>query len=172
MTEIEIAWLAGLLEGEGSFGNYSKKTMVDLRLQLAMGDRDVIEKAAAVVGGAPVYTYDRKGQKGFRDHHKPQHKFTLRGYKAARIMEAVLPFMGARRSAKITELLAQWNARRSRTRERGLPAVCHPERPHYCQDLCRLCYTRLRYSKTKDDLNRKRRERMAAQRSSHLEMHP
>lgn len=166
MTEIEIAWLAGLLEGEGSFGSYSKTTKVDLRVQLAMGDRDVVEKAAAIVGGAPIYTYDRKGQKGFRDHHKPQHKFQLRGYKAVRVMEAILPFMGERRSAKITALLKAWNEREKRTREHGLPAECHPEKPHYCQGLCRLCYSRLKYSRTKDNLNRKRREKMAAARMS------
>lgn len=142
MTPTEIAWLAGLLEGEGSFGNYSKKTMVDLRVQLAMGDLDVVEKAAAVVGGAPIYTYDRKGQKGFRDHHKPQHKITLRGYQAARVMQAILPYMGRRRSEKIEELLVAWYTRKARTRERGLPPTCHPDRSHYSQGLCVACYSK------------------------------
>ena len=163
MTDIEIAWLAGLLEGEGSFGNYSKKTMVDLRLQLSMSDRDVIAKAAKLLGKENIYTYDRFGQKNYRSNHKPLHVLQVRGYAAARTMEAILPFMGIRRRTKILELLAVWNAREARTRERGLPATCHPEKPHYCRGLCRLCYTRLRYSKNKDAINLKRREKKSSQ---------
>ena len=162
MTENEIAWLAGLLEGEGSFGNYSKITKVDLRLQLAMGDIDVVKRAADIVGGSPIYTYDRKGQKGFRDHHKPQHKITLRGYKAARVMEAILPYMGERRSAKIIELLNLWNTREVRTRERNLPPTCHPDRPHYSKGMCHSCYVAENREKINKRVRERRAERIAA----------
>ena len=54
MTEIEIAWLAGLLEGEGSFGltGYAaKKSKVFPTISLAMTDLDIIERAGALIGG-------------------------------------------------------------------------------------------------------------------------
>lgn len=159
---METAWLAGLMEGEGSFGNYSKKTSVDLRLQLGMSDRDVIEKAAKLLGKEHIHTYSRLGQGGYRIHHKPLHVLLIRGYLAARTMEAILPYMGERRSAKIRELLEIWNSREKRTRERGLPPTCHPDRSHHCQGLCGPCY-RLNYRlQNKEKMNEKRRERYRA----------
>lgn len=173
MTPVETAWFAGLMEGEGSFGNYSRrKSHVDIRVRLAMTDMDVIKKAADLLGGMPIYTYDRKHQGGYRAHHKTLHCITLMGYRAARAMEAILPFMGERRSAKITGLLAQWNAREARTRERGLEATCHPDKGHYCQGLCRLCYQRMRYPEIKDRENKRRRDKTVAVRAMVLCLDP
>jgi hypothetical protein len=50
-----LAWLAGLLEGEGSFiaarfGNHSYP-----RISVTMGDRDVLERAMTLMPGSHMY---------------------------------------------------------------------------------------------------------------------
>lgn len=57
MTEIEVAWLAGLLEGEGSFGldtralhKYKVSTAPPAPyIKISMVDKDVIERVAVLV---------------------------------------------------------------------------------------------------------------------------
>lgn len=68
--------------------------------------------------------------------------FNLRvgGEKAARIMRAVLPHMGSRRSERIKEILQIWDDRPVKKREQNLPAECHPDRRHYARGLCRKCH--------------------------------
>lgn len=91
-------WLAGLLEAEGSFGhNYAGKPCV----QLQMSDKDVVERAAKLMGGRLLGPYTRKA----RPSHKPMFHAKRVGRPAAEIMRRVWPWMGARRFAKITELL-------------------------------------------------------------------
>lgn len=47
-TEVEVAWLAGLFEGEGTWTGAVGRPS----LAISMTDRDVIERAAALLGGA------------------------------------------------------------------------------------------------------------------------
>ena len=60
LTLKEIAWLAGLLEGEGSFGAYVKGSQSPC-IQFSMCDKDVLERAANMLGG-PVkdHPYDQR----------------------------------------------------------------------------------------------------------------
>lgn len=92
----ELAWLAGLLEGEGCFGYYSYPTV-----KLEMTDRDVVERAHPWFAGS-VCEY-RRGD--------DQPTFTVRvtGERAIRLMLQVRPHMGARRSAKIDTIVRRWD---------------------------------------------------------------
>ncbi|MDG4792717.1 hypothetical protein [Micromonospora sp. WMMD1082] len=94
-TREDVIWLAGLLEGEGAFdlqrGTYP-------RVRVAMVDRDVIGRAATLFGVSV-----RLALKG--RPHKAMWHAEVQGPKAEAIMRAVLPHMGARRSAKIAEVL-------------------------------------------------------------------
>lgn len=112
MTTEETAWLAGLLEGEGCFAVTSKsRARPDVRVELKMTDRDVVLRAAALMGFGPsrlrmnVSPYPR---------HKDTHVVSARAEDAVRVMLAVRPYMGARRGARIDECLA---ARPDLTRE-------------------------------------------------------
>lgn len=102
MTEIELAWLAGLLEGEGSFLFASPsqyKAAVSINLQ--MTDRDVVERAAGLMGGA---------WRSWKDKRNPAWKETyvvhVRGRRAAELMRLLLPHMGKRRTGRILAVLA------------------------------------------------------------------
>lgn len=91
----DILWLAGLLEGEGTFDAHRGKYP---RIRLAMTDRDVVGHAATLM--------DTKLRLSL---HPAPVKATwhseISGSRAAEIMREILPHMGARRSAKIAEIL-------------------------------------------------------------------
>jgi hypothetical protein len=107
LTALETAWLAGLLEGEGSFIVTSKKReraygtwqQITVRIQIAMIDRDVIGKVAALLGTgvwkkAPS---DPKYQMQYATHAS--------GPRACAVMTSVRPYMGSRRREQIDHAL-------------------------------------------------------------------
>ncbi|WIC90184.1 LAGLIDADG endonuclease [Arthrobacter phage VroomVroom] len=91
----DLLWLAGLLEGEGSFDAHRGKYP---RVRLAMTDRDVVGRAASLM--------DTKLRLSL---HPAPNKATwhseISGARAAAIMREILPFMGARRSQRIADVL-------------------------------------------------------------------
>ena len=100
----ELAWLAGLLEGEGHFGYMSYTPRVDLWAS----DHDTIAKAAAICG-KKVRT--RKPQ---RQLWKAQYGFTACGRDAIGIMLTVFVLMGHRRRNAITTAVQRWRGRQGR----------------------------------------------------------
>ncbi|WP_229398141.1 hypothetical protein [Micromonospora okii] len=93
----DVIWLAGLLEGEGAFdlqrGRYP-------RVRLAMTDRDVTGRAATLMGVSVRLSLKPAPNRAMW-HAEAQ------GPKAEAVMRAILPHMGARRSAKIAEVLGR-----------------------------------------------------------------
>lgn len=100
-TEVEIAWVAGLLEGEGCFFLTKGNVLV---IQLKMVDKDVVNKAALIMISNNFRL--REYHDGNPNHNKT---YTMRisGYNAYKWMKILRPYMGLRRSAKIDELIAQ-----------------------------------------------------------------
>jgi hypothetical protein len=131
----DIAWLAGLLEGEGYFAFISDRP----RITISMTDRDVIEEAAKLMGDPKIYLTKRPDKKDI---------FTIRisGYRAIGIMYQVLPFMKKRRTAQIFAVLDGWKSkRRKRHGKEGPQNTCgHPERQHRGRGMCVACYYRWR----------------------------
>src|SRR5260370_34823965 len=99
MPREPTAWLAGLLGGEGCFAlnGGSHPNII-----LSMTDRDVVERAHHIAGVGHVNqfaTYGGKYKAQWRwKVSKKDHVFAL--------CRVLLPFMGARRTAKIREILA------------------------------------------------------------------
>lgn len=107
MNEIETAWLAGLLEGEGCFGLYQKKSTTGesypvFTCEIRMTDKDVLDKVVEItklgkVGGPRV-------NNGLG--HKPIFHWKLtKKSEVAFVLKAVLPLMCSRRSDKIKLIL-------------------------------------------------------------------
>lgn len=96
----DIAWLAGLLEGEGWFitTTYRKRgrEYVYARLGVNMTDKDIIERVASMFDVAVT------PQKGTR---LPQYRAAVTGGKAVKWMRAIHPLMGARRRVQIEKCL-------------------------------------------------------------------
>lgn len=100
MNETETAWVAGILEGEGSFILRDGHRPV---VQLAMTDEDVVRRVHAFAEcGVVNGPYEYNG-------HKPQWKFQITTSEdAVAFMKEILPWMGRRRMQKIEYILQIW----------------------------------------------------------------
>lgn len=100
LTDGELGWVAGLLEGEGSFDSGGRPG--GLRIQVAMTDLDVLERLAQVVGTGTV-----NGPYKYQAKQKPYWRWTVRGTWAMILAARIRPNMGARRRQRITALLEE-----------------------------------------------------------------
>jgi len=100
MKEIDVAWFAGLMEGEGSFLKRRRWGMV---LAIVMTDRDVLERVQQLFGG---HLYDLKTR---QSHWKPSYMWRLTiAAEAAHLSKLILPYMGVRRAEAIGALLNRY----------------------------------------------------------------
>lgn len=134
INTLDIAWLGGLLEGEGSFMMGKSN---DPRIQMQMTDRDTMERAASILG-VPVSSYVRK-PKG-KASYLPVYGLGVTGHRSIAWMMTLYKFLGNRRQAKIREILEKWKT--TRIVIRGRMATCHPDRKHCADGLCRMCWMR------------------------------
>ncbi len=108
MCDVEVAWLAGLLEGEGAFirqhvvDGPGRQARLRVKVALHMTDEDVVKKVAALVGMGRVLFRSKQ-----RDHHKDTWYWQISSMgPTVQLMEMLLPSMGKRRQEQITECLA------------------------------------------------------------------
>ena len=115
-----IAWAAGLFEGEGTviaFGSRKHQRS----LALSMTDEDVVLRFAATIGAGKIY-----GPYGYasstsrrREHHKQYWRWSVSDKEGViAVASALLPFMGARRKAKMIEAIEAVNLLQEPTRAR------------------------------------------------------
>lgn len=109
MTPEQTAWLAGLFEGEGCILHTrvkppkSRRTNGETarRLAISMTDEDVIRRVHAITGVGAVKIHPRRH--GWKTAYVWQ---CCRWADIERILTAILPYLGERRSAKARALLA------------------------------------------------------------------
>jgi len=99
-----LAWVAGIIEGEGCFSVRPRKAFPNqtiLSLEVKMTDGDIIHRLKEVTGLGTAYgPYTRPG------HRKPIYRWKVSS--AADIYAlavAIYPWMGTRRSGKIREVI-------------------------------------------------------------------
>jgi hypothetical protein len=90
-----IHWLAGILEGEGSF------QLERPAIALEMTDRDIVQRVANIFQ-VPVYELKR------RPGSKQAYKAVLTGNLAIQWMMTLYSLLGVRRKARIREVLEKW----------------------------------------------------------------
>ncbi len=121
MTDEEaLAWLAGLLEGEGSFmitkcHCKNGKTYRYPRIGVTMTDRDVIARAALMFGTG-VYDIKPSGPNSYL----PQFRTGIGGQKAYEWMLKLYSFMGARRKSQMDKAINEWKVRPSANTMRSI----------------------------------------------------
>ena len=114
MASESVAWLAGLLEGEGYFAVRSshessrpESWRPSLHVRLKMTDKDVVERALSVIGNSTMHVgMDTRPNE---PNCKPVYYVSWGGQEAEKLMQAILPYMGKRRAAKIQECLDTHN---------------------------------------------------------------
>lgn len=98
MKDTDIAWIAGLFEGEGSI------TIVNnvVRVTIQMTDLDILQRVQDVFGGR-IYSCSKQV-----DHHKDSWKWTITSTKEAlEFIQLIYPYLGNRRKTKADEALVK-----------------------------------------------------------------
>lgn len=101
-------WLAGLLEGEGSFLPPPPSAPNRPAIQIAMTDEDVLARAAELLG-VSYHRWQRKNPQA-----KASFQAALRGRRAVELMKQLYPLMGQRRRQQIDRALAAYTPPGSR----------------------------------------------------------
>jgi hypothetical protein len=99
-------WLAGLLEGEGSFHTSTHRKPSGTHnyaiIEVSMTDEDVIRRAGTLMGApSRLQNPPSRRAKGW----KPQWRVRLFGSKASSLMRDLRPLMGERRRRQIDDAL-------------------------------------------------------------------
>lgn len=105
ISTVDIAWAAGIIEGEGCF---TRNSVGSPLVQVQMNDRDVIERLCNLFGtkmGGPYGPY------GNEKATKPRYRFYTAGPRAIGIMFTLFTFMGQRRRDRIKEIVASWRCK-------------------------------------------------------------
>ena len=109
-TTKDICWLAGILEGEGSFTlGVVGKTLPKKRtpkITIGMSDEDVVRRVASILGSKSCYT--RPQSTGVITGTKPMYRTECQGARAAGWMMTLYPLLGLRRQAKVQQVLKYW----------------------------------------------------------------
>lgn len=108
-TDLQIAWLAGLFEGEGCM---SIAKNGGTRLTIRMTDRDVIERVNALLPGTKIQVVTPKPAKAYTNQPKTQYAWRISNPDQVRkILTMLLPHFGERRAAKAIEVLMHLDSR-------------------------------------------------------------
>jgi hypothetical protein len=105
VNDVEIAWAAGLFEGEGCFTvqrqrQYPPYVYVYPQASLGMTDEDMVRRFHAIVGVGNVspMIVDKRG-------YKPMWRWQAYGEPVLGVIEMLGPYLGQRRRERALELL-------------------------------------------------------------------
>lgn len=118
LAEVDAAWVAGLLEGEGCFSIFKRTTSTQnhkqLNIQCTMTDEDVILKLQDILKLGNIHKVQPSGSKRDGTPYKPAYKWAVDNHAGQKfILESILPYLGERRTAKANELLNYIDTRNS-----------------------------------------------------------
>lgn len=119
-NKLELAWAAGLLEGEGYFGAYQAGESdgwlrVKLVIECGMTDEDVIDR---------LHRFFPTANKELHHSNDPTRKtmFRIRLNRKADVLQAIetlYPLMGVRRQARIREMIEAGKRMHGRGHKQG-----------------------------------------------------
>src|SRR5574341_775634 len=99
-TEIETGFMAGWLEGEGTF-LINRQKQLQLSIQELSTDQDTIEKVCWLLNANVRHATKNR-------NHKSLWRFSLSGPRALEVMLRIYPLMSDRRKFRICEVLTAW----------------------------------------------------------------
>ena len=134
MRDVDVAWLAGLYEGEGWLdirrptGERSRLQVRSVRMAIGSTDRDIVDRLAVLVPGSTVTTRgSAQCGKTCTHTHKVMHTWRLSQRDAvADLLGLLLPWLGLRRRQCAEDVLALIAARP----ETGTPTKTHCTQGH------------------------------------------
>ncbi len=102
LTQTEIAWLAGIYEGEGSCAITDGRA---IRVEVVMTDKDVVEQIQFLTGLGSVSSLAPRGE-----NHKPAFRWSIGSINAVEFLTAILPWLGERRASRAKDAIENWNS--------------------------------------------------------------
>jgi hypothetical protein len=103
MNREDLIWLAGYLEGEGSFMPPVPSAPNRPTIQVAATDEDVIARVSALWGVSYWRSSERRNPAW-----KPYFRVVIRGARAVELMRDLRPLMGNRRQQQIDRAIDGW----------------------------------------------------------------
>lgn len=117
MPRHELAWVAGLIEGEGCIRCTGKDGRSYPHVKVAMTDEDVIRRCYEITG---IGILSGPHHYGTRPQNKPVYTWAVgRKDECLTLLGGIWPYLGERRKAQTTATLLKW-------RERPVPAHLLP----------------------------------------------
>lgn len=110
--DVEIAWIAGLFEGEGSFCFHKGRAR---SIQISSTDRDVLEKVERVLGGK-VYEIGRRLNK---EHWKDAYIWRLPLKNSIDFINDIKAYLGDRRTKRSEEFIKSLQEAQTKKIERN-----------------------------------------------------
>lgn len=119
LTESEIAWLAGLYEGEGNC-HIGKGRLITVSIR--MTDFDIIDRLAILTGvGQLLGPYDNNRKD--RGPCKPIKRWNANGGDAVDFLEVIRPWLGQRRGERADQAIHNWKTNRGRADSRDTHCI-------------------------------------------------
>ena len=110
ITDKEIAWAAGLIEGEGYLTWINGYPAIGVE----MTDKDVIDRYAALFpaprGRKVMHRKNKNYTPGSSSPRLDSYRYEVQGGTAIGVMMTLYPLMGLRRQARIREMVLAWRA--------------------------------------------------------------
>lgn len=127
----DIAWVAGLLEGEGCF--YVSPDSRTLNIYMRSTDRDVVERLKAITGGTRNITaYGPSVSRPSSHNKKVMFCYDIPNQLGFGWMLTIFSFMGSRRRLQILDCVQRWKhgieierVGRGKRRNANLPLAAH-----------------------------------------------
>jgi len=133
-SSCSVVWLAGLLEGEGTFSVNATPPHAYPLISVQMCDEDVVTRAARILGAVGIQRREPENI-----NWSVTYVAKISGYSAANWMRRLRPYMGLRRIVAIDRALAAYHP----IRLTHAPSTCVVpgcDRPHRARGLCNTHY--------------------------------
>ena len=110
--ETEVAWLAGIIEGEGAIGVHKtykirggeRRQYRYPQIRVRMTDEDIVQRCADIT--APMGGGMYGPVAGWKPHYKSVWQWTITGAPARQVLTLVLPYLGLRRTDQAMKAVA------------------------------------------------------------------
>ena len=106
-----LYWLAGILEGEGTFMRGTPSNPNSPIARICMTDRDIVTRAARLLDRAVTPVRAREA------HYKPPYITQIKGLEGVGLMRAMRPVLGPDRQRQIDRVVESWKPRLIRSRD-------------------------------------------------------
>lgn len=146
----QLAWAAGLVDGEGSFilarthgRPTDKRRYAAPRLSVAQCHEGVLNTLHSALGFGTIYgPYKPKQPRA-----NPFWLYQITGFEETQAMIALLwPWLGEVKKAQAKRILGEFHLFNDRPKMKSgvIPRIstCHPDRKHAAHGLCHSCYYR------------------------------